>query len=344
MPALGRFRSMIACADAAITVAVGDGEFHLTATHEVLAEDFSAAYIGYYHAIDPKNRFLGRDAGKLFNDAAHFDEAFVSRDAFYQEFTIPNGMRHTLDMNIGAALGQDVYFAAMRTARQGPFDRRSEELFQLVSRHVARAVAMRRRIERTQAISAHAAAALDRLGFGIAVLDRRGRVLVRNAFAARLCDGTEGPAWGSDLRAGMAGRILRPLINTVLAGHGAKVASVPREGGGCWAVWIAALPPWNGLAIDAPGGAIVLIGAPQVRRSPKAEDLMILYGLTHSEAELARALVGGATLKEIAGVRHVKLSTVRTQLLSLLGKTGFNRQAQLTRALGCLPGMWLDER
>jgi DNA-binding CsgD family transcriptional regulator len=62
-----------------------------------------------------------------------------------------------------------------------------------------------------------------------------------------------------------------------------------------------------------------------------------LYGLTPAEVRLAQQLLLGATLQEAACRAQVKISTVRSQLNTLLRKTGTRRQAELVRVLSVVP-------
>ncbi len=61
--------------------------------------------------------------------------------------------------------------------------------------------------------------------------------------------------------------------------------------------------------------------------------LQSLFDLSPKEAELAHALLRGLSLHEAALERHVGLATVRSQLASLLRKTGTTRQGQLIALL-----------
>jgi DNA-binding CsgD family transcriptional regulator len=62
-----------------------------------------------------------------------------------------------------------------------------------------------------------------------------------------------------------------------------------------------------------------------------------LYGLTPAETEVANGLLTGFSVEEIARVRRVSISTVRSQLSSLLSKTGVKGQNDLMRLLATLP-------
>jgi DNA-binding CsgD family transcriptional regulator len=58
-----------------------------------------------------------------------------------------------------------------------------------------------------------------------------------------------------------------------------------------------------------------------------------LFGLTRSEALLARALTSGKTLEESAQELGITISSARTYLKRAFGKTNTNRQAELIRLI-----------
>jgi DNA-binding CsgD family transcriptional regulator len=62
-----------------------------------------------------------------------------------------------------------------------------------------------------------------------------------------------------------------------------------------------------------------------------------LFGLTPTESSVTNWLVSGRTLDEYALDRGVSLATVRSQIKTVLAKTGMSRQVQLVAALARLP-------
>jgi DNA-binding CsgD family transcriptional regulator/PAS domain-containing protein len=62
-----------------------------------------------------------------------------------------------------------------------------------------------------------------------------------------------------------------------------------------------------------------------------------LYGLTPAETEVANGLLTGFSVEEIAQIRKVSITTLRSQMSSLLSKTGAKRQSDLIRLLAMLP-------
>ena len=62
-------------------------------------------------------------------------------------------------------------------------------------------------------------------------------------------------------------------------------------------------------------------------------DLAEFFGFSPAESRLAAALMEGRKLDQIAAELGVRISTLRTQLSSILKKTGVERQADLMRVL-----------
>ncbi len=89
-----------------------------------------------------------------------------------------------------------------------------------------------------------------------------------------------------------------------------------------------------------PGRALILLR--EARPKPDFPDPQILrglFGLTLAEAEVAQALMGGATKEAVAALRHSQVSTVRTQVRSILEKTGAANLRDLERILAGLTGL-----
>lgn len=63
------------------------------------------------------------------------------------------------------------------------------------------------------------------------------------------------------------------------------------------------------------------------------------FDLTPAETEVTTCLMEGRSLQEIAGQRGVRLSTIRSQIKSILSKTGVNRQIDLVRLIARLPDL-----
>lgn len=74
---------------------------------------------------------------------------------------------------------------------------------------------------------------------------------------------------------------------------------------------------------------LVLVAEMGVSQGVSVDHLMSIYGLTRAEARLTSGLVAGDELKALATEYGVSYNTVRSQLRSILGKLGIQRQSEL---------------
>jgi DNA-binding CsgD family transcriptional regulator len=91
-------------------------------------------------------------------------------------------------------------------------------------------------------------------------------------------------------------------------------------------------PLRTGFAIAERRLALVVVVDP-VRHAPSETDLAEFFGFSPAEARLAAAMMAGKRLSAIAADRGVQITTVRTQLASILKKVGVKRQSDLLRVL-----------
>jgi DNA-binding CsgD family transcriptional regulator len=82
--------------------------------------------------------------------------------------------------------------------------------------------------------------------------------------------------------------------------------------------------------------AIIVLADPD-ERPPSERELAEFFGLSPTESRLAAALLAGKKLREVALDSGVQITTLRTQLSSVLRKTGTTRQVDLIRLLLSVP-------
>lgn len=88
-----------------------------------------------------------------------------------------------------------------------------------------------------------------------------------------------------------------------------------------------------------PSLVLLLLGRSKVCPELSLASYSRAVGLTPAEEDVLRDLCDGASPDEIASIRGVKLSTVRTQIGSLRTKTGTSDLRDLTRKLAKLPSL-----
>jgi PAS domain-containing protein/DNA-binding CsgD family transcriptional regulator len=178
---------------------------------------------------------------------------------------------------------------------------------------------------------------LEQVAIGVIIADGNGHLIECNAAAERILGLDDGilVRWGQlkTPRVFETSKLAK-MIAAAAARQGESDADhmlVARNGGGApYAVTVAPLSA--GLSAYQQPLAMVLITNPDERR-PSQKTLVELFGFSPAESNLAAALMRGHKLDRIARDRGVRITTVRTQLSSMLKKTGTERQADLIRIL-----------
>ncbi len=167
---------------------------------------------------------------------------------------------------------------------------------------------------------------LERMSCGGVVLDALGNVLRVNRSAAsvfkelRLCEGKE-----------ISGRVIKKLLadSRRLTLDENTWSHVQRNGRRQLLVHAVQL---DERTVDRSDSIVILIDlgtTPIINHSA----LQGLFELTATEASLAADIATGKPLAKIAEARRVSITTARTQLASIFGKTHTRRQAELVALL-----------
>jgi DNA-binding CsgD family transcriptional regulator len=120
-----------------------------------------------------------------------------------------------------------------------------------------------------------------------------------------------------------------------LTGPRPKRGSIPVPGGrGHCAMMLDLSPLPEALKAVWPEAGLVMVALLTSAKSvPAPEALMLMFGLTQAEARIARAIAEGKTTSSIARSVNTSRETVRSQLKSVLAKTGASRQGELISLL-----------
>lgn len=171
---------------------------------------------------------------------------------------------------------------------------------------------------------------LDHLGMPILLVTCDSSVQYANAAARALIDG-DGLVKAvnsilSTSHANDAERLKAAIADTCVNGTGRVVVL-----GGERAPQpvVALILPFHSAAQGDRSRALVLLRSGKGMSEILVNSLRRLFRLSPAEASIAVALGTGMDLNELASQRHVKLNTLRSQVASIMAKTGTRRQAQL---------------
>jgi len=207
----------------------------------------------------------------------------------------------------------------------------------LLRPHLARSALMSARLhlERARAV----ADALEMLGLPALVFAFDGRALAANA----LIQGeTVHVRWRARDHFTLNNKTADAMFRNALASLGVDdpptIRSFAVRDAASVAAKVAHVVPIRGASRDifARCAGVLMLTPVALPTAPPVELIQSLFDLTPAEAGVARHLTSGENLHRIAAAGGVSTNTVRTQLRSVLKKTGCARQAEVVALLSGL--------
>lgn len=280
--------------------------------------------------------------GRAFITSDIVPDAEWMRSEIYNELVRPLAdCRHCLGVivDVGGSLG---VMGFHRPTMASNFSRADRQRFQRLVPHIQRALQIGQKLEQQDVMRRAALAAIDGLSFGLIVVDAAARPLLMNRVAETFLGRGRGMLGGNG-----ASPLRAESIAETAAFHRLVHEVTASRSSGAGAVQVSRAPPHVPLMLlvsplvgrqaavlnVGKAAALVLVQDPDQKAAPAHRVMRDLFGLTTAEIELADGLALGARLEEIAEQQGVKLSTIRTQLKSVLSKTDTDRQASLVRLL-----------
>lgn len=268
------------------------------------------------------------------------DGEALYRSAYYNEWMRPQGFKYTIGNTLLAGDGAVANITLLRPGDMATFDEAEVREFDVLSRHLTRALQMAVRLERAENAAA-GTAAFDALPQGIALVDARRRLIYANAAMEALLARPQ----GLTVRQGVLGAVDAPGDQQLAAYVAAALGLVGGEAP-TLAPLIVALPGGDHLSLHAvpvvgamgrylPSTPMVLLSVAQHcgKRAVPVETIRRLFALTRSDAGLARLLAEGHDLRGAAEAMGVTYGSARVYLKIVFEKVGVHSQAQLVARL-----------
>jgi len=324
---------------------VGNGfaTFLFTATREDVRWTYSAngGYCEDYMAegwperTDRPFRLLKAQHAGFLGDLDVYTREELDREPVFTEFHRPRGLGWGAATAIEVPSGNTLIVNVERRWESGPVDRDTIARLDILRPHLARAalISARLSLERARIASM----TLELLGLPAAIIGSRLQILAANRGLEELM-----PHVVEDRRNRVhvsqpaADKLLEVALAELLAPERAEVVrSIPIPAHGTETPHILHLVPVRRHARDVFGSAsaimvVLPIGQHEV---PSAAVIQSLFDLTAAEARVARAVAECRDVRDIAEHAGVSKETVRTQLKSVLDKTGLHRQSELVALL-----------
>jgi DNA-binding CsgD family transcriptional regulator/PAS domain-containing protein len=297
-----------------------------------------ANYVSHYAAIDGYSPLIDASAqGSWLKLSKCFSKSCLRTDEWYNDFVVKAGVDDILGVRLADHPARTAILGIHYDTRRACAVARGaqlKELFEVLSR----ATRLQYELEGLRWKSSLGLHALDRLAAGVIVTDGRRRLIEMNRAAEtilrrddalsvrehRLCAGR------ADEDTKLA-QLITAAVAREIGSLGAGRTLIGR-GAGRMGYTLTVAPLRGDLTIDGRPLAMVIVTDPDAQ-SVSASDLADCFGLSPAESRLALALMTGKKLADIALVFGVRITTLRTQLSSILRKAGVKRQIDLLRVL-----------
>lgn len=293
-------------------------------------------YEAYYASIDPRRQqALRAPVGDWMLCHRQFDEHFVARSEFYQDFLLPGGTRFAAATRLIEGNEKSALIGLVRPLGALPFDEEDLRRLTALTPHLQRVARLHLKLAAESEKAGLLESLVGALADALLTATADGKVRYCNAAAEarfRL------PHFPLAIKDGVlvakdqnAAALLRlRLIEATQGAGGAMRLAFP--GSPLEVVHLTLCPlsmRLNAMRHESEPQALILMTDPSKPGLPSAETLQLLFGLTSAEAKLALALAAGKSLEEHAVEARIAMSTVRTQLSNILGKTGARRQGEV---------------
>lgn len=312
-----------------------------------LPETYSREYEAYYTTISDRNDYLIRHVDEMVFHDRRIAEMGGCRPGEIDAWRRSFGFRYFIAGRLLDSEDTAAVIALHRSEARGHVERGEIARLRTLLPHLRRAFLIESRLAGLDLQLASAWSSMDLLRFAVVLIGADRRILWLNREARRIV------ADGAGLRAGPAGlEAMRPIDRPKLEHliEDAIATSLGRRisGGGYQAIAkrgserpysVLAAPtprPPSFLAAERPA-AILFITDPDATPETPPELLRRVYGLTRMEANVAIALVGGATLEAAVERLAIARATARRHLAAIFAKTGTHRQADLVRLILSAP-------
>ncbi len=185
-------------------------------------------------------------------------------------------------------------------------------------------------------------ATLNKLNTSIAIITIEGKIQLVNTRATELIEHLNVISISNGRLIGKSGnhpKLMSSIENAIKKQESVDIILSDNQSEKCW---VSISPIQTEDLENTPHHsqcALLVLHAPDNLDKVKTEFLRQCYGLTETEAQVAEALALGSTPEEYASKASVKITTVRTQVRSILNKVGVRRLTDVTRILTGVPSL-----
>lgn len=318
-------------------------ENQIVAAHCV-DQTYVSSYERYYAT---RNIYVRRAKGLTKTEIVALGQDLCSdseleKSEYYNDYLRPQEIYHSVTTMLQSGT-QAAHLGFVRPKRGGYFEEGELKWLESLTPHLHVALRLREKIAFLKGRNAALLEVLDRLPFGVFLVDRSGAVVESHRVAALLINKHDGLGIVGHELAAASHRDnikLRRSIEAAVAIHRhdtvepcALVTVTRPSGRRAFVACVVPLRVLNITGFEHDFVAAVFISDSDGQHTIDSRLWSICFLMTPAESRLAKLLVAGSSLKESAERLQVSSNTAKTQLRSIMAKTATHRQGDLVRVL-----------
>lgn len=306
-------------------------------------------YIREFHTSNPRiEPLLATTTDQWMHCHEHFDEDYVSKNAFFQDFLIPYGGRYLSATKLIENEDVMFLFGAMRGHRSQPLGASDMPSLMSVKHHLTEAFKNLMALRKAYSELSIAQNLLSQFNYPMVLLDQTRGLLLKNAAASELlaagsvitersgilvCRDKESDAALTEAVHALA------CEGTASPAPARQVVKLKKADGSPYLAFVSRLLPEQTMGAFGNMACALVVFHDPVGSSTTFNPFIVgeCFHLTPAEARVAVAIAQGSSAKEIAQETGAALPTVRSHLQRVMEKTGVTRQADLIRVLMAIP-------
>jgi len=311
-------------------------------------DSYHQQYVDYHVNTCPWRPELAKlPPGQLYTTFLDFSckQDDFYRTEFFNDWAKPQDIHHGVCGTVYQTDEQNIQLLVQRTGRQGHYSRQDTGFFNQLVPHLRRVITLQSQLEAVRQQSEALGLARDVSPLPFLLLDGGGQVVYLAQEAEQaisyndqllIRDGRLELKGGQDLQQRFQ-RHVKACLDSAAGAWDQAGGWFSLECRSGVPLHLLVIPVHPDAAYPAFAGirafTAVFIHNPAARVQLCADTLKAIYGITPAESRLLQALVQGESLESYATSNARSLHTIKTQLKSLLRKTGTGRQVTLVSVI-----------
>ena len=309
-------------------------------------------YLRSYHAINPRIApSIATPPDQWMHCHEHFDDDYVASSPFYQEFLIPHGGRYLSGRKLIEDDAHLVFFGALRPQGKAPLSLGEITLLDRLHQHFKHACEIFIHLRQAYSEIGVAGQLLNGFQYPMLLVDHTRGIWFRNDAADQMLNQPGLLIERNGLllcSKSAADTKLTEVIHGLQLDHPAAPNQTSNQrkivrlhddfSDKPMLMYVSALRPEQIMgAFGHAAKALLMIYDPNQQAALDPFIIAESFRLTPAEARVAVHIAQGKSAQQIAEHGRVSLTTVRSQIRSVLNKTGTRRQSDLIRLIASIP-------